>query len=255
MRDKRNSHTRLFASLFSALAILAVIAISFLIIVLSLRGLRKISQSLSIIITEKRVLNQRIVELQTQQRIWAEQLAEYQQGQNQTLSEDYQPFNQTIAQALPIGFALGSGWGTMFINKGGADQIKKDDWVITPEHHLIGKIETVYSHYSIVKTIFDERLRVSASLGSLGSEGLFGFANGAFTVSLISLPIDKSIANTIAYTSGNDGLFPKGLILGQAISITQTSPSSLQTVSIKPLWDPPRTPIVMIVRNIFESAR
>ena len=248
---RKKNYTRILLYLLPAVITLGITGVVVGGTVLGIREFKKISSSMSLALKRKTTLEQTITNLETQQQQLSYQLVTCQKQQSKILPDDFESIDYTITQGSPIGFALGSGWGVLFIDKGFKHGIKENDWVITPERNLIGKIETAHQTYSVVRTIFDNRLKIAASLAPHGAEGLFTLRGGSFVVDLVSASASTT-PGIIAYTSGNDGLFPQGLVLGIVTGTKQTEQSSLQTVIVKPIWDPPRTHSVVVIRNIFQ---
>lgn len=237
------------------LPVVIVLGISGIIIggiVAGIQGIRKTASFISLALTSKQSLEQKIIDLETKQRQLADQIA-----QCSVFHPEYKKNNsfpsELIAQAEPLGFALGSGWGTLFINKGTADGILAGDWVVTPERTLIGKIQTLSNHHATVRTIFDTRTKIAASLGPEGVEGLFVVKNGIFLLDLVPLNASSS-SGAVVYTSGNDGLLPRGLVLGTITKAIPGQHQSLQTMIVQPAWNPAVSSNILILKNIFEQS-
>jgi rod shape-determining protein MreC len=250
-QNKKTIYARALEYILPIAASLAVLAIIIGGIIMGVQGVKKIALFLSLAIAEKQALEKQIAGLESQKQILAFNLAQCQTSPETSLN-DSGPRLETVSSASTIGFAFGSGWGTLFINKGSSHEINKDDWVVTPDYTLIGKIETIYKNYSVVRTIFDSRTKIAAMITPSAAEGLFVVYNGSFLLDLVPLDVSSS-TDAIVYTSGNDGLFPRGLVLG-TIAGTAISPHpSLQTLIVRPIWHPGRTQNVLVINNIFNQ--
>src|SRR3989339_1561122 len=146
---RKKNYTRILLYLLPAVITLGITGVAIGGTVLGIREFKKISSSMSLALKRKTTLEQTITNLETQQQQLSYQLVTCQKQQSKILPDDFESIDYTITQGSPIGFALGSGWGVLFIDKGLKHGIKENDWVITPERNLIGKIETAHQTYSV----------------------------------------------------------------------------------------------------------
>ena len=118
-------------------------------------------------------------------------------------------------------------FNNLLINKGKSDGIKKDDIVIDSDG-LIGRISDVYPHSSEVKLITsnDIKNKISVEISS-NNKKIYGITreynyedNYLEVVLLTHDEVDK---NSIVYTTGMGGVFPKGIIVGKVDSVIKDS--------------------------------
>ncbi|MDR1083069.1 MAG: rod shape-determining protein MreC [Coriobacteriales bacterium] len=100
---------------------------------------------------------------------------------------------------------------------------------------LIGQIESVNPYSSVVRLIVDEESGVAAFLQSSRAEGvLSGSVDGILHLNFISLDVSVEPGDAVI-TSGAGGIYPKGIPLGEVITV-ETSPSDVyQRITVRPV--------------------
>ncbi len=141
-----------------------------------------------------------------------------------------QPY--TAAEVIAIG---GSNWfHTVIINKGSEDGIPQGA-VVLCHKGLVGRVLEVRAHHSVILLITDRHSATGVSLTE--HKGVHGILKGTgkFHCELIHLSqhvIPKK--GEILVTSGLGGIFPKGIPIGEVISVrADTEPP---TVKVRPLF-------------------
>jgi rod shape-determining protein MreC len=133
----------------------------------------------------------------------------------------------------------GSGYLDQFIiDRGSDDGIAKHMVAVTGEG-LIGQVTFVSKNYSIVQTLSNENLAVSAMVESTNENNgiLKGYkeSGNSQLAKLYYLPIDSTIkAGDVILTSGLGGLYPKGIRIGTVISVEEDKGKVMKTALIKP---------------------
>jgi len=139
---------------------------------------------------------------------------------------------------------------SVYIDKGVRDGIKPDMAVITADG-IVGKVLRVYGSSSLVLLIDDQTSGVGAILDKTRLQGILrGTPSGE--VMLEKVMSDETVpAGELVLTSGGDGIFPKGLLVGR---VTKVSPGSelFLNIRVRPAADLSRLEEVLVVTKIDE---
>jgi len=137
---------------------------------------------------------------------------------------------------------------SVYIDKGVHDGIKPDMAVITADG-IVGKVLRVYGSSSLVLLIDDQTSGVGAILDKTRLQGILrGTPSGE--VMLEKVMSDETVpAGELVLTSGGDGIFPKGLLVGR---VTKVSPGSelFLNIRVRPAADLSRLEEVLVVTKI-----
>lgn len=153
-----------------------------------------------------------------------ERLAEYEniKRENILLKEllglrDVQKKTLTFASVIRRGLARWS--NAIVIDKGESDGIKKDMTVITPRG-LVGKVLVANKDFSEVLLLDDSNFRVAVRFLGTRAEGIAtGTGHG---VVIKYVPKDAEvIKDDWVITSGLDGIFPEGILVGYVSGIKE----------------------------------
>jgi len=157
--------------------------------------------------------------------------------------------SQTMA-AQVIGGSGSESSRSVYIDKGESDGIKPDMAVITADG-IVGKVLRVYGSSSLVLLINDQTSGVGALLDKTRLQGILrGTPSGE--VVLEKVMSDETVpAGEMVLTSGGDGIFPKGLLVGR---VTKVSPGSelFLNIRVRPAADLSRLEEVLVVTKIDE---
>ena len=140
----------------------------------------------------------------------------------------------------------------VFIDKGYNDGIRPDMAVITADG-VVGKVLEVYRIPSTSKVLLinDQSSGVGAILDKTRTQGILrGTASGE--VVLEKVMSDETVpAGEMVLTSGGDGVFPKGLLVGR---VTKVAPGSelFLNIHVRPAADLSRLEEVLVVTKIDE---
>jgi rod shape-determining protein MreC len=139
---------------------------------------------------------------------------------------------------------------SVYIDKGERDGIKADMAVITADG-IVGKVLRVYGSTSLVLLIDDQTSGVGAILDKTRLQGILrGTPSGE--VMLEKVMSDETVpAGELVLTSGGDGIFPKGLLVGR---VTKVSPGGelFLNIRVRPAADLSRLEEVLVVTKIDE---
>src|SRR5208283_718059 len=140
---------------------------------------------------------------------------------------------------------------SVYIDKGHNDGIKADMAVIAADG-VVGKVLHVYRSTSLVLLIDDQTSGVGAILDKTRLQGILrGTPSGE--VMLEKVMSDEAVpAGEQVLTSGGDGVYPKGLLVGR---VTKVSPGSelFLNIRVHPAADLSRLEEVLVVTKIDEK--
>jgi rod shape-determining protein MreC len=157
--------------------------------------------------------------------------------------------SQTMA-AQVIGSSGSEQSRSVYIDKGEHDGIKPDMAVITADG-IVGKVLLVYRSTSLVLMINDHSSGVGAILDKTRLQGILR-GTPAGEVVLEKVMSDEAVpAGELVLTSGGDGIFPKGLLVGR---VTKVSPGSelFLNIRVRPAADLSKLEEVLVVTKIDE---
>ncbi len=134
------------------------------------------------------------------------------------------------------------------IDKGASDQLVIGD-VVMAAGGLLGVLARVDSHTSVVMLITDPEFRATIKIAPSGAPGVAaGAASGG--IGADHLPVDKSIkSGDLVLTSGLDGAFPPGLLVGRVSTINVSVDGLFKNVQIATLVDPSQAAVVLVIKN------
>jgi rod shape-determining protein MreC len=157
--------------------------------------------------------------------------------------------SQTMA-AQVIGSSGSELSRSVYIDKGESDGIKPDMAVITADG-IVGKVLRVYGSTALVLLIDDQTSGVGAILDKARLQGILrGTPSGE--VMLEKVMSDETVpAGELVLTSGGDGIFPKGLLVGRVTKVSQGSELFLN-IRVRPAADLSRLEEVLVVTKTDE---
>ena len=165
------------------------------------------------------------------------------------LSFKEQFISQTMA-AQVIGSSGSEQSRSIFIDKGDKNGIKTDMAVITADG-VVGKVLRVYRSTAEVLLVNDQTSGVGAILDKTRLQGILR-GTPAGEVVLEKVMSDETVPpGEQVLTSGGDGIFPKGLLVG---TVTKISPGSelFLNIHVRPAADLSKLEEVLVVTKIDE---
>ncbi len=130
-------------------------------------------------------------------------------------------------------------FGTVVLDRGSGAGVDKDQPVVTPEG-LVGRVIEVSPNASRVLLLTDERHGAGAMIGQLSNERVLGVVTGKNS-SLCEMkflaPPEKVEVGEVVTTSGQDGIYPSGLVIGKVKRIegVAASPTGVEVEPTAPL--------------------
>src|SRR5580704_3033078 len=160
---------------------------------------------------------------------------------------------QFISQTMAAQVIGGSGSElsrSVYIDKGYNDGVKTDMAVITGDG-VVGKVLRTYRTSSLVLLIDDQTSGVGAILDKTRLQGIMrGTSSGE--VVLEKVMSDETVPpGELVLTSGGDGIFPKGLVVGRVTKVTPGSDLFLN-IHVRPAADLSRLEEVLVVTKMDE---
>ncbi len=168
--------------------------------------------------------------------------------ENEQLRKQLQ-FGQKSAVALigadVIGYQPYGARQILTINRGAVEGLKAG-MIATLEGQLIGKVDTLNTHTAQIMLVNDEQFRVLVVDQNSRTPGIVKGQVGGSVV-MEKVPQTQSIKNgDLIVTSGSDGDFPAGLVVGTVDSVAQDSQSIFQSAQIRRPFNPLDLRIVML---------
>ncbi len=114
-----------------------------------------------------------------------------------------------------------SDWSsTITINRGTNVGIAEGMCAITANGELVGIVSEVGTNYSVIKTVMDSSLEISATIAASGYNGMVkgGYATGLEGLLRMNyLPTDATIRNHDQVVTTGSTVYPRDLILGHVV--------------------------------------
>ena len=159
---------------------------------------------------------------------------------------DYQnTLSYTMLHARILARSI-EGENTILIDQGSEEGVRPGLAVVIENGHMIGYTKNIRAHTSIVVLLDDPSSKIPvAILGETKTIGLVE-GQGGFLLHMGFIPHSEEIEkNDVVVTSGLDGSFPSGLVIGVVNEVIQEETASFQEALIEPLFD------VRFYRNVL----
>ncbi len=139
---------------------------------------------------------------------------------------------------------------TVTIDQGTADGVAPN-MVVINQDGLVGRVTAVTRKTAEVMLIIDQESAVSALTQNTRTFGIVeGVGEKTGLVQMIRLPRDIPIRpNQIVITSGYGGIFPKGLPIGEIMTVSLAPDGLLKMATVRPFVDFNRLEEVMVIRG------
>ncbi len=120
------------------------------------------------------------------------------------------------------------------INKGSESGFSVGMPVMSP-NGLLGQIERVSPNSSEVRLITDQKSGVSVFVQENRAEGILsGSVDGILYLQFIGTEIEVNVGDKIT-TSGSGGIYPKGIPIGEVLSVEQAPADVYKTIIVAPI--------------------
>ncbi len=124
----------------------------------------------------------------------------------------------------------------LWINKGSKEGIAKDMVAVTPVGP-VGRIHKVFNDGANIILITDVNSSVAVRLQSSRTEGILeGRGDDSCYLKYVSKKADVKIGEKVI-TSGLDGMYPEGLLIGYVVDVKRESGEMFQLIEVEPARD------------------
>lgn len=213
-----------------------------------LRDLRDRNEQLTELVNELAVENVRLKELEAENEILRELLA----FADSSLGSD---FKATEVRTRVVSWEPGNLLQHIVISAGTDDGLAVGMPVVT-ERGLVGRIEEVYPRSARVRLIIDAGSSVNALVQRTRATGIVKGAPGRqLVMEYLPQEADVVAVGDIILTSGLGGGYPRRLVIGQVIEVTQKDYEIFQRAVIRPTVDFDRLEIVLAITNFAPLSR
>jgi rod shape-determining protein MreC len=188
--------------------------------------------------TENDALKQRVQELEVEVQQKEDLTAE-----NERLKSFLQLKEEEKYKILPaqiIGRDPSVWFDTLIINRGSLDGVKLNMPIIN-KGGLVGRVAAVSPLTAQVYLITKEKSGLGAVIGELGNSNALGVVSGFGKKEILEMgyvpgSTEVQVGESV-YTTGQDGIYPPGLKIGDVIEVRSGSATVPHQISIKPSAD------------------
>ena len=185
--------------------------------------------------SENDILKQRVQELEVELKQKEELAAE-----NARLKGFLQLKEQSkykVLTARIIGRDPSVWFDSSIVNRGSLDGVAINMPVVT-DGGLVGRVTAVSPLTSQVDLITRDKSGLGAVIGQIGESNALGVVNGTSKKDLLEMKyvpgnIDVQAGQSV-FTTGQDGIFPAGLKVGEIVSVVQGSATTPHQILIRP---------------------
>lgn len=206
--------------------------------------------------SENDALKQRVQELEVELQQKEELTAE--NDRLKTLLELKEQSKYKVLPARIIGRDPSAWFNSSIINRGSLDGVKLNMAVVT-NGGLVGRVTAVSPLTAQVDSITRDKSGLGGVIGELGKSNALGVLRGTGKKELLEMDyVPGSIEvkpGEIVYTTGQDGIFPAGLKLGEVVEVNSGSATVPHKILVRPsanlfsmqevgvlLYEPPQRP-------------
>ena len=145
--------------------------------------------------------------------------------------------NQKLVLADILSFDPFQANDSFVINKGKQNGIKENDPIILSGNIVVGKVKEAGEKESRILLITSSQSKITAvSEDDLAKGIITGSASGALSIDLVLKDVELR-PGQILLTSGLDGIFKRGLLLGELVKVTSGDSASFQKASVRPFFN------------------
>ena len=185
--------------------------------------------------SENDALKQKIQELEVE--IQSDKSLAVENERLRTLLQIKQEVSYKFLPAQVIGRDPSAWFDSSIINRGSLDGVKLNMPIVT-DGGLVGRVIAVSPLTAQVALITKDRAGLGAVVGELGTSNALGVVTGNGEKDILEMGyVPGSIevtAGESVYTTGQDGIYPAGLKLGEVSEVRAGSATVAQQIFIKP---------------------
>jgi rod shape-determining protein MreC len=167
--------------------------------------------------------------------------------QSRTLAELLQLREGTQLETVAAGVIAGSAspdFRTLTIDKGTTDGLRPDMAVIAPAG-VVGRIITPSARAAKVQLLIDRNAAAGAIVERSRAQGVVEGTGGSLLLNYVSGTADVQSGDVVS-TSGIDGIYPKGFVIGQIESVERRA-GDFGAIVIRPAVDFSSIEAVLVV--------
>ncbi len=171
------------------------------------------------LVAENEELKQRLAEMQDDARA-ADALARENDRLRAAAQMQQQREDFKLVDADIIGWSSNDWSSSFIINKDARSGLKVGQCVVTANQEVVGLITEVGVGYSVLKSVLDSSLEVSATIASSGYNGMVqgGYATGQENMLRMNyLPSNSVIRNHDQVITAGSTVYPRDLVLGYVV--------------------------------------
>ncbi|RMG44344.1 MAG: rod shape-determining protein MreC [Acidobacteria bacterium] len=153
--------------------------------------------------------------------------------------------------ARVIGRDVAAWFQTIVIDRGRRDGVRLNAAVVTPDG-LVGRVVALGPFSAQVQLITDERSGAGAVIGVTEDSRAVGVLEGRSEAlcTMRYVPGNVEVAEgEIVYTTGQDGIYPRGIPIGRVLSVSKRSALVSQEITVEPLASLGKLEEVIVLLN------
>ena len=178
-------------------------------------------------------------------------------GQIQSLQQWQSTQNYPTTLARVIARDASQWFSTVVIDRGTAAGISKDQPVVTAEG-LVGRVIYAGPVSARVLLLTDERHGAGAIIGQLADSRLLGVIKGknerVCEMKFVATP-EKITSGELVLTSGQDGIYPRGLVIGRVRRTDGDFATSTSTIELEPAISLDKLDLVGVLNMPVDQVR
>ena len=185
--------------------------------------------------SENDVLKQRIQELEVE--VQTDKSLAFENERLKSLLQLKEELDYKFLPAKIIGRDPSAWFDTSIINRGSLDGVKLNMPVVT-NGGLVGRVTAVSPLTAQIAFITKDKSGLGAVVGALGSSNALGVVSGSGKKEILEMgyvpgSIEVKVGESV-YTTGQDGIYPAGLKLGEVSEVRAGSASEALKIFIQP---------------------
>lgn len=185
--------------------------------------------------TENDELKQEVQKLKVEVQTAQSMKAENERLKSLLELKEHTPYNFLAAQI--IGRDASAWFSTSIINRGSLDGVKLNMPIVT-NGGLVGRVTAVSPLTAQIDLITKNKSGVGAVIGELDGSNTLGVISGSGKKDLLEMgyvPGSVEVAvGEVVYTTGQDGIYPAGLKLGEVVEVRPGSATVAKQIFVKP---------------------
>ena len=185
--------------------------------------------------SENDALKQRVQELEVE--VQTNKNLTFENERLKSLLELKQETEYKFLSAKIIGRDTSAWFDTSIINRGSLDGVKLNMPIVT-NGGLVGRVIQVSPLTAQIALITKDKSGLGAVVGALGTSNALGVVSGGGTRETLEMgyvpgSIEVKVGESV-YTTGQDGIYPAGLKLGEVTEVRADSATQPQRIFIQP---------------------